>query len=68
MINGRTEIKYHEWFKSVDWIMILNQQINPPYVPIISDIEDLSNFDRVPMQKPYPKSEINKHAELFDNF
>ena len=68
MINGRGEIKYHEWFKSVDWLMVLNQQINPPYIPVVSDIEDLSNFDRVPGARPYIKSESNKHADLFDQF
>lgn len=47
--------------------MLLNQEINPPYIPTVSNIEDLSNFENSET-KSKTKSKINRHSELFKNF
>ncbi|ALC47604.1 Pka-C2, partial [Drosophila busckii] len=65
--EASTEIKKHPWFQGVDWFAILNSEINAPYIPSVSNIEDLSNFEHYePKQKH--KSKINRHPDLFNNF
>ncbi|XP_020811835.1 protein kinase DC1-like [Drosophila serrata] len=65
--NGTRDIKEHEWFKEVEWIPMLNQTLNAPYVPYISNPEDISNFEKV-VDRPRPKSKINRHEEVFKDF
>ncbi|XP_068154174.1 cAMP-dependent protein kinase catalytic subunit 2 isoform X3 [Drosophila tropicalis] len=65
--EGAIEIKNHPWFQGVDWFAVLNQEVNPPYIPIVSNTEDLSNFDHYE-SKSKVKSKINRHPELFNNF
>ncbi|KRG00052.1 uncharacterized protein Dwil_GK13113, isoform B [Drosophila willistoni] len=65
--EGAIEIKNHPWFQGVDWFAMLNQEINPPYIPTVSNIEDISNFDHFE-SKSKVKSKINRHPELFNNF
>lgn len=47
--------------------MLLNQEINPPYIPTVANIEDLSNFEQTET-KAKTKSKINRHSELFKHF
>ncbi|XP_011210032.1 cAMP-dependent protein kinase catalytic subunit 2 [Bactrocera dorsalis] len=69
LTNAHKDIKNHDWFKGVDWYGLLNQQIQPPYVPVISNMEDLSNFDKYPEdRKNAPKSKTNKYPEIFAEF
>lgn len=69
LTNAQKDIKNHEWFKGVDWYGLLNQQIQPPYVPVISNMEDLSNFDKYPEDKKnFSKSKTNKYPEIFAEF
>ena len=68
MINGEKDIKEHAWFKNVDWFAVLNQEVTPPYVPHITDMEDLSHFEKYPEQKAHVKSKCNRHAEAFASF
>lgn len=65
--DGSNDIKNHAWFQGVDWYMLLNQEINAPYIPTLSDIEDVSNFENFE-SKSRVKSKINRHSELFKNF
>ncbi|KAH8267656.1 cAMP-dependent protein kinase catalytic subunit 2 [Drosophila bipectinata] len=67
LINGNRDIKEHEWFKEVEWIPLLNQTVNAPYVPNISNPEDISNFDKV-SDKPRPKAKTMRHEEAFQDF
>ncbi|XP_054743140.1 cAMP-dependent protein kinase catalytic subunit 2-like [Anastrepha obliqua] len=66
--NAQKDIKNHEWFKGVDWYGLLNQQIVPPYVPLITNMEDLSNFDKFPEEKKMTKSKTNKYPDVFAEF
>eukprot|EP00123_Amoebidium_parasiticum_P018404 comp24192_c0_seq1/m.44371 comp24192_c0_seq1/g.44371 ORF comp24192_c0_seq1/g.44371 comp24192_c0_seq1/m.44371 type:complete len:891 (-) comp24192_c0_seq1:514-3186(-) len=40
------EIKEHVFFASVNWDDMLNKRVPPPFVPVLSDPRDVSNFDR----------------------
>ena len=39
------EIKAHPWFKNVNWEAFLKKEVKAPYVPILKNELDLSNFD-----------------------
>lgn len=43
--NGAEEIKAHPWFQGVDWDVIINKQIKAPFIPVIKNDVDVSNFD-----------------------
>ncbi|EDW67599.1 cAMP-dependent protein kinase catalytic subunit 2 [Drosophila virilis] len=68
LIGGNKDIKNHEWFKEVEWIALLNQTIAPPYLPTISNAEDISNFDKHPEGKHKPKAKTMRHEEAFAEF
>jgi len=39
------ELKEHPFFKSIDWKMLANKQITPPFKPMVESDESVSNFD-----------------------
>ena len=41
------EIMTHPWFKDVDWNAYLRKEVQPPFIPIIKNELDVSNFDPV---------------------
>ncbi|XP_058122698.1 cAMP-dependent protein kinase catalytic subunit alpha-like [Anopheles ziemanni] len=43
--NGSEDIKQHGWFKSVNWIAMLNRELPAPYVPQLQGPGDASLFD-----------------------
>lgn len=47
---------------------MLNQTIAPPYVPVISNAEDVSNFDKQNEGRQKPKAKTNRHEEAFADF
>jgi serine/threonine protein kinase len=45
--GGIEEIISHPWFSDVDIDQLLNKQIEPPFIPKLSDdLTDVSNFDK----------------------
>lgn len=45
--DGIEEIKAHPYFKSLDWNMVKQRQLIPPYIPNVKTETDLSNFDEM---------------------
>jgi len=45
--KGAEEIKSHPWFSSIDWDALYKKEIRPPFIPVINDEFDVSNFDPV---------------------
>mmetsp|Transcript_5751 Transcript_5751/g.4943 ORF Transcript_5751/g.4943 Transcript_5751/m.4943 type:complete len:219 (+) Transcript_5751:690-1346(+) len=43
--DGAKEIKSHDWFENLDWDMLLRKEYPAPFVPVIKDDTDVSNFD-----------------------
>ncbi|XP_058983853.1 cAMP-dependent protein kinase catalytic subunit 2-like isoform X1 [Musca domestica] len=68
LVNGNKDIKNHAWFKNVDWYGLLNQDFAAPFIPRVTNMEDVSNFDRFPDPKPLHRSKTNRHADLFVDF
>lgn len=44
--NGSDDIKSHAWFSKIDWIILYNQDMQPPFVPHVSGSGDYSQFDK----------------------
>lgn len=40
MVNGSQDVKQHTWFKGVDWSMVQQKKIQPPWVPELSSDTD----------------------------
>lgn len=45
--NGVKDIKEHDWFKGIDYIALLRQELPPPYQPKVRGPSDCSNFDEI---------------------
>ncbi|XP_060851228.1 cAMP-dependent protein kinase catalytic subunit beta-like [Rhopalosiphum padi] len=45
LANGIRDIKKHRWFGDMDWCEAFGRRVTPPYVPVISDTVDTSNFE-----------------------
>ena len=43
--DGAIEIKSHEFFSGICWDRVLKRDYEPPFVPILSSEDDVSNFD-----------------------
>lgn len=44
--NGVDQIKEHEWFKDIDFTKLENRELEPPFVPDVSEDKfDVTNFD-----------------------
>jgi len=48
MRGGAEDVKTHIWFKGVDWVMVLQKKIQPPWVPELNGITDYQYFDEYP--------------------
>ena len=44
--KGIENIKNHIYFKDINWDDVYNQKINPPFIPILNNDEDLRYFDK----------------------
>ena len=45
--DGAKAIKSHPWFAGVDYDAFLRKEVKAPFVPVIRDDLDVSNFDPV---------------------
>lgn len=45
-------IQRHPWFAEIDWEMVYNKQLTPPYIPQLSCDEDVSLFDEIFIKEP----------------
>ena len=42
---GSLEILSHPWFKGFDWLKLIDKNLIPPFKPLSTDKDFLSNFD-----------------------
>lgn len=74
--GGVEELKQHAWFSEIDWAMLYNKEITPPFVPQTQRASDVSNVDpeflaEVPEETPVQDSYLVAMASEdgdFDNF
>lgn len=56
--NGARDIKRVKWFADMDWVKLLNKELDAPIVPEVAHASDTSNFE------DYPDSELEKHEPV----
>lgn len=56
------EIKNHEFFRSIDWQLLYDKKVDPPYNPNVSGQLDLKHFDPEFVREPVPGS-VGKSAD-----
>lgn len=44
--NGAEEIRKHKWFHNLNWKAVEKKLIKPPFIPVIKQDADISNFDK----------------------
>lgn len=49
--SGAEDVKKHKWFKVVDWDIMLNRGLVPPFIPAVKSIDDTCMFDKFPDSK-----------------
>jgi len=43
--KGAEDIKTHEWFSGVDWSIVHKKRIQPPWIPELTDENDVQYFE-----------------------
>mmetsp|Transcript_67764 Transcript_67764/g.211989 ORF Transcript_67764/g.211989 Transcript_67764/m.211989 type:complete len:389 (+) Transcript_67764:161-1327(+) len=67
--SGAEDLKKHKWFKGMDWDLLLNRTITPPFVPSVGSADDTTMFDKYPesMESSAPAIPAQDQA-LFEGF
>merc|ERR1711879_342825 len=67
------DIKEHPFFRSIDWEMLLNKEIQPSFKPHLQSAEDVRYFDpefttQTPKDSFVEMKLDNRKQQLFDGF
>jgi len=62
-VGGVAELKNQAFFNDLDWHLLLDQKIAPPFVPVVANLEDTSNFDEI-FTKMEPKDHDEENAQF----
>ncbi|XP_018362475.1 PREDICTED: cAMP-dependent protein kinase catalytic subunit beta-like [Trachymyrmex cornetzi] len=65
--DGSMDIKRHRWFKSINWIEIYHQKVQPSFIPHCSNSGDTTNFDLYD-EVPLEVSSFDQYSKEFANF
>lgn len=70
--SGTSDVKSHPFFAKVDWILLLNKRVKPPWRPEISSLEDVAHFDQEFTSRPaydsvVPDSMLNDEQQAAFN-
>ena len=69
-LTGKSEdVKKHKFFKNIDWGVVFNRQLTPPFIPPVKGDDDNSMFDKYPESTDgnIPSVSAKDQAE-FDSF
>lgn len=65
-------IRSHGWFKKIDWAVVESRSLPPPFVPIVNDELDVTNFDSRFTAQPAvdspSESVLASYQDLFKGF
>ncbi|XP_050672694.1 cAMP-dependent protein kinase catalytic subunit alpha-like [Leptidea sinapis] len=65
--DGALDFKNHKWFRDIDWDGIVNNRVQPPFLPKIRSPGDTSNFDNYEEEK-IKESPVCLYEEEFADF
>uniref|UniRef100_A0A1B6GL38 cAMP-dependent protein kinase n=1 Tax=Cuerna arida TaxID=1464854 RepID=A0A1B6GL38_9HEMI len=63
--HGVKDIKDHPWFRPIDWMMVLNRKMEPPYIPQVKRVDE--NF-KTHHNISLKVSETERFAQEFEEF
>lgn len=63
---GVQEIKDHFFFENVDWESVYNKQVEPNFRPVVTDEDDISQFDNIFTSEPARDTIVNSKLEEMD--
>jgi len=74
--RGSEEIKKHKWFENIDWKLLSEKKVNPPFKPKVTGEYDVDNFDtEFTREEAYnsvmPNANmnlVNKYQQEFQDF
>ncbi|KAI7862374.1 camp-dependent protein kinase 9 [Spinellus fusiger] len=67
--SGSEDIKRHKWFRGVDWIGLLEKNVQAPIIPNYHHPGDTSNFEKYLELKEDPKTnKEDQYKDLFLDF
>ena len=69
--KGIKEIKEHEFFKSLDWELAEKRELNPPYIPALTNLADTRHFDEFDVDvydAMLGRGGEDPYEDLFKNF
>lgn len=65
--NGVNDIKYHKWYRDINWKALYHQELIAPIKPMVKNDGDTSNFMKY-SDTPYLKSAVCKFELEFCDF
>ena len=68
MVNASDDIKNQAWFRGVDWKMVEQKKIQPPWVPELQSNTDCQYFDQYPDNGVPIEEPSQENQALFDDF
>jgi len=66
--KGLDEVKRHKWFKRLDWDLLLNRSLPPPFVPPVTSADDTSMFETYPESTELPGAVHTRDKDVFEGF
>ena len=66
--EGAEEVKSHKWFLGVDWKVVYNRQIPPPWIPNLNSDIDTKYFDQNNDPDEEPVTPSAEEENLFKDF
>lgn len=68
MSAGAEDIKKMEWFADVDWELVKNKCIFPPWVPELNGNNDMQYFDKYEDEEEESEQVTEEEQALFKDF
>ncbi|XP_025602994.2 cAMP-dependent protein kinase catalytic subunit alpha-like [Athalia rosae] len=65
--DGPADIKKHRWFRSIDWLKIYYQTIEPSFIPKRGNVGDSSNYDQYD-EEELIVDKVDRYAKEFADF
>lgn len=66
--HGSANVKKHKWFRGVDWELVQNREIPPPWVPSMAGEDDTQYYDEYPDSTDPVEEPSTEEQGLFDDF
>ncbi|XP_015515116.1 cAMP-dependent protein kinase catalytic subunit beta [Neodiprion pinetum] len=65
--DGAVDVKKHRWFRSVNWLLIYQQKVEPGFIPKTGSVGDTSNYDHYD-EEELIIDKVDRFAKEFADF